>query len=122
MTATPKNLTVDLGYLEAAAARGSFAKHVVEVLQQELPAPAKAFETLLEALGDVPRLVETAKAGLLDRALIQQRAGQQERCDTVQQLHEPIETLPGLVVCAHCSELAGRPIPYACPTIARHDG
>jgi len=122
MSTSAVNFTADLGYLAQAAARGSFAEHVVDVLRQELAAPASAWEAVLEALGDMPRLVELAKAGLLDRALIQQQAGQRERCGTVQELHDVVETLPGLITCAHCSELAGRPIPYPCPTIARHDG
>lgn len=112
----------DLGYLAEATGRATFAGKVLKVLRQESPGRPQAFDPLARVLADVPRLVELARRGLLDRALIRQRAGQQERCATVQELHEPVETLAGLVVCAHCSELAGRPIPYACPTIARHDG
>lgn len=122
MSGLAEDAAAGLRFLESAAAHGRLAAKVVEVLRVEVPGPAQAFETLREALGDVPRLVEIARQGLLDRALIQQRAGQQERCATVQELHDVVEILRGLVVCGHCSELAGRPIAYPCPTIARHDG
>lgn len=83
---------------------------------------AGALSELEELLRDVPRLVALAERGLLDRALIRQHAGHQERADAVRELHEPMELLSGLTVCAHCSELAGRPVESMCPTIVRLDG
>lgn len=116
------NDAIDLGYLAQASARADFAEKVLKVLRQESPGRPQAFDPLARVLGDVPQLVELAKRGLLDRALIQQQAGLRERAAAVRTLHDLTE-LPGTgPICAHCSELARRPVAWPCPTTDRNDG
>jgi len=118
---TSTDEAADLGYLAEATARAQFAGRVLKVLRQEAPRP-QAFDPLARALSDVPRLMEIAKRGLLDRALIRQQAGLRERAEGVRTLHDLTE-LPGTgPICTHCSELARRPIAWPCPTTDRNDG
>jgi len=111
----------DLDYLAEATSHVQFAGRVLKVLRQEAPRP-QAFDPLALALSDVPRLTEIARRGLLDRALIRQQAGLRERAEAVRTLHDLTE-LPGTgPICAHCSELAQRPVAWPCPTTDRNDG
>lgn len=111
----------DLDFLAEATSRGKLAGKVLKVLRQDYGRP-QAFDPLAHAIGDVPRLVEIAKRGLLDRALIRQQAGLRERAAAVRALHDLTE-LPGTgPICAHCSELAQRPVAWPCPTTDRNDG
>lgn len=113
---------VDLGYLAEAASRAKFASKVLLVLRQESAGRPQALDPLARALGDVPRLVEIARRGLLDRALIRQQAGLRERAAAVRTLHDLTE-LPGTgPICTHCSELARRPVGWPCPTSECNDG
>lgn len=119
---TSTDEAADLGYLAEAAARTKFAERVLLVLRRESPGRPHSFDPLTRALSDVPRLVEIAKRGLLDRALIRQQAGLRERAAAVRELHD-ITELPGSgPICAHCSELAQRPVGWPCPTTERNDG
>jgi len=112
----------DLGYLAEVAARAAFAEKVLKVLRQEAPGRPQAFDPLAHVIADVPRLMEIANRGLLDRALIRQQAGLRERAEAVRNLHDLTE-LPGTgPICAHCSELAQRPVAWPCPTTDRNDG
>lgn len=108
MSTTTEDIATDLAFLAEVSDRN---ERVV-----------KAVAELQALLRDVPSLVALAERGLLDRALIQQHAGQRERAAAVRELHDLVELVGGQPICAHCSELAGRPIAFPCRTVAVIDG
>lgn len=107
MSTTTEDVAADLAFLTAVAERRDrVVKAVVE---------------LQELLRDIPRLVALSERGLLDRALIQQHAGHQERAAAVRELHEPLELIGARLVCTHCSG-HGPFVEFPCPTLVALDG
>lgn len=85
-------------------------------LVMELYGASLGYGELRQIVADVPRLARLAHRGLLDRALIQQHAGHQQRAQAVRDLHMCLELPGGRLICRHCR------VDYVCPTLSLLDG
>lgn len=108
MSTSTEDIAMDLAFLAAVKGRRDRV--------------AGALSELEELLRDIPRLVALAERGLLDRALIRQHAGHQERAVAVRELHKPLELIGARLCCAHCSDALLNYVEYPCPTLVALDG